>query len=506
MKPERGEDRQMFNWRQLDGLYSAAQTRALDAHAIEGLGIPGGILMSRAAVAALATLLERWPAPGCLQVLCGSGNNGGDGYLLAEQAHKRGIAVQVWQLAAPERLQGDAARAWTQARDAGVPMAPWHSTCLRPEGVLVDAMLGTGLGGEVRPPVAEAIAACNQSGLPVVALDIPSGLCADTGRVLGTAVRADLTVTFIGFKRGLFTLDGPDCCGVLMLSDLALPVETFPTPPDVWRRLDLDLLLAALPRRPRAAHKGHCGSVLVVGGDHGMGGAALLAAEAALRSGAGLVRVATREAHLPALLARRPEAMGRAVRNGADLAPLLASSDVVVVGPGLGQDAWGQQLLQAVLGAGLPTVLDADALNLLAVYPEWSGRHQGLRVITPHPGEAARLLGSSTGALQGDRFAGALALQRQTGGVVLLKGNGSLITDGDTCLLSDYGNPGMASGGMGDVLAGLLGGLLAQGLPALYATALAAGLHGAAADEAAPEGLHGLLAADLMPIVRRRLG
>lgn len=496
----------MFDWRELEALYSAEETRALDARATDELGIPGGILMSRAASAALSALLERWPQTGLLQVLCGSGNNGGDGYLLAEQAHKRGLPVQVWQLAEPARLKGDAARAHEQARDAGVPMAPWRSGCLQPRGVLVDGMLGTGLGGEVRAPTAQAIAECNQSGLPLLALDIPSGLCADTGRILGDAVRADLTVTFIAFKRGLFTLSGPECCGALILNDLAVPPETFAGEPGPWRRLSLETLLAAWPARLPSAHKGHFGTVLVIGGDHGMGGAALMAAEAALRSGAGLVRVATREAHLPGLLARRPEAMGLAVRNGADLAPLLEAADAVVVGPGLGQGPWGQQLLQAALAANLPTVLDADALNLLASRADWMRAHDAGHILTPHPGEAARLLGASTASLQADRFAAVASLQRHWGGVALLKGNGSVLTDGETGLLSDYGNPGMASGGMGDVLSGLLGGLLAQGLSPLEAAGLGVALHGAAADQAAAGGQRGLLASDLMLPLRRYLG
>lgn len=496
----------MFDWRQLEALYSAEQTRALDARAIRELGIPGAILMSRAATAALSALLERWPQPGCLQVLCGSGNNGGDGYLLAEQAYKRGLSVAVWQLADPARLRGDAAAAWEQARGAGVPMAAWQLGCLRTDGVLVDGMLGTGLGGEVRGPVAQAIRECNQSGLPILALDIPSGLCADTGRILGDALRADLTVTFIGFKRGLFTLDGPACRGALLLNDLALPEEAFAAVPRPWRRLSLEALLAAWPPRSPSDHKGRFGTVLVVGGDHGMGGAALLAAESALRSGAGLVRVATREAHLPGLLARRPEAMGQAVRNGADLEPLLQAADVVVAGPGLGQGSWGQQLLQAVLAANRPVVLDADALNLLVAHPAWLQGHSAPRVLTPHPGEAARLLSLSTAAVQVDRFAAVEALQQRWGGVAVLKGNGSLITDGQTGVLSDYGNPGMASGGMGDVLAGLVGGLLAQGLPPLQAAALAVAAHGAAGDQAAAEGQRGLLAADLMAPLRGYLG
>jgi len=495
-----------FTWAEHEALYSAAETRALDNWAIGHGGISGALLMSRAAAATLQQLLLRWPEPGLLQVLCGTGNNGGDGYLIADQARRRGIAVQILQVGDPARIGGDALRAREQALANGVQVLPFTAACLAESGVLVDAMLGTGLGGEVRAPFAAAIDACNRDHRPVVAVDIPSGLCSDTGRILGRAVQAELTVTFIGYKRGLFTLDGPDCCGALEFSDLALPLEAYRAVAPGWRRLNLGEMLTQWPRRPARAHKGSFGSVLVIGGDAGMPGAVALAAEAALRSGAGLVRVATQPEHLPAIVARTPEAMVFGVRSGRDLLPLLAAADVLVVGPGLGRSSWSQQLLQAVASTDLPCVLDADGLNLLAegrVLPRQRRDHW---LYTPHPGEAARMLGVTTAAVQEDRFAAAAQLQEQYGGAVVLKGNGSLIVGGDQRLLSDYGNPGMASGGMGDVLSGIVGGLLAQGLESGAAAALGVCLHGAAADAAAQDGQRGLLASDLMAPLRRLLG
>jgi len=498
--------RQGFNGSEHEGLYSASETRALDRWAIERAGIDGAVLMSRAAAAALHQLLLRWPRPALLQVLCGTGNNGGDGYLLADQARRRDIPVQVLQVGDPAKIRGDALRAREQALANGVPVAPFAGNALQGVGVLVDALLGTGLGGDVREPFASAIDALNSADQPVVALDIPSGLCADTGRMLGTAVRADLTVTFIARKRGLFTLHGPDCSGQLEYADLAVPAEAQQSVAPAWHRLDLQRLLAAWPQRPAASHKGDYGTVLVIGGDYGFPGAVALAAEAALRCGAGLVRVATRTEHLSAIVARTPEAMVSAVRSGQELRPLLAGADVIVLGPGLGRSSWSGQLLQVALESTQPAVVDADALNLLAELPWESAVLRENRVYTPHPGEGARLLGSSTAAVQCDRFAAAGALQARLGGVVLLKGNGSLIVDGQQQLLADYGNPGMASGGMGDVLSGVIGALLAQGLSPLMGTALAACAHGAAADMAASAGQRGLLASDLMLPLRKLLG
>lgn len=487
-------------------LYTAAQTRALDHCAIHDHKIPGITLMSRAAEAALGCLLEVWPEPACLQILCGTGNNGGDGFLIADMGHKRGIPVTISQVGDPGKIVGDALLARQQALANGVKIVTFGEVSLVGEGVIVDALLGTGLGGDVRGDYVPAIDAINTCGAPVLAVDIPSGLCSDTGRVLGLAVHADLTVTFIGLKRGLFTLQAPDYTGALQFSDLAVPPEVYSACPANCSRLELESLLARLPARPATAHKGLYGTVLVAGGDYGFAGAAALAGEAALRCGAGLVQVATRPEHVAALVARMPEAMPRGISAPHDFTPMLEAANVLVVGPGLGQSPWAVELLQLALISGKPLVLDADGLNLLASGILGDIGSADNRVLTPHPGEAARLLSWSTAQVQADRFAAVCALQARYGGVVLLKGNGTLITDGESLLLSDYGNPGMASGGMGDVLSGVIGALLAQHLPPLDAVALAVCLHGAAADAAAAEGQRGLVASDLMPHMRLLLG
>ncbi|CAA0090636.1 Bifunctional NAD(P)H-hydrate repair enzyme Nnr [Halioglobus japonicus] len=486
-------------------LYTAAQTRALDHCAIHDYEIPGITLMSRAAEAAFRCLLEVWPEPECVTVLCGTGNNGGDGFLIADMAHKRGIAVTVIQLGEPEKIVGDALLARQQALANGVTIIPFGEAQLVPEGVIVDALLGTGLGGDVRGDYVPAIDAINSCGAPVLAVDIPSGLCSDTGRVLGLAVHAELTVTFIGLKRGLFTLQAPDYTGAVHFCDLAVPADVYSAVPSNCSRLELEPLLERLPARPATAHKGFYGTVLVVGGDYGLAGAAVLAAEAALRCGAGLVQVATRPEHVAALVARVPEAMPRGIRTVDDFMPMLANADVLVVGPGLGQSPWSIELAQQALASGKPLVLDADGLNLLA-----SGALGGIvaaenRVFTPHPGEAARLLSCATAEVQKDRFAAVSALQARYGGVFVLKGNGTLISDKQSILLSDYGNPGMASGGMGDVLSGVIGALLAQHLQPLESAALGVCLHGAAADIAAEDGQRGLVASDLIAPMRALL-
>ncbi|MCZ6831676.1 MAG: NAD(P)H-hydrate dehydratase [Gammaproteobacteria bacterium] len=487
-------------------LYTAAQTRELDRIAIEEHGISGIRLMTRAGRAAFAELLARWPDPACLHIFCGTGNNGGDGFILAELAADRGIPVIVYQLGEVGRIAGDALEARVGALAVGVHMVAADEARVLDEGVIVDAMLGTGLSGEVRPAYAAAIAQINASSLPVLALDIPSGLCSDTGRELGAVVKADCTMTFIAYKQGLLTGVAPDCCGVISFSDLEVPAVCFDAVVAGACSLQLQECLENLSPLPRHAHKGLLGSALIVGGDHGMGGACLMAAEAAARCGAGLVTVATRAEHLPGIIARRPEVMARAVDSAQGLSKLLGRVSVVVCGPGLGQSPWSEQLLHAAVAGQQALVLDADALNLLAGSRVLTEPRRDNWVLTPHPGEAARLLGSSTADVQADRYAAVRELQQRYGGVAVLKGAGSLICAGGQVFVSSYGNPGMASGGMGDVLSGVIAALLAQGLAPIDAACLGVCLHGRAADLAAGNAQRGLLATDLMPKLRQLLG
>ncbi|QJD58981.1 NAD(P)H-hydrate dehydratase [Pseudomonas sp. gcc21] len=484
------------------GICTAAQTRELDARIIAA-GTPGFELMQRAAEAVWQTLSVRWAAVGQLSVLAGSGNNAGDGYLVARLAHNAGWQVRVLAVKPPERLQGDAAKAWQTALAAGVEVLAWSASA-HLKGVVVDAMLGTGVRGDVSEPYKSVIEAVNASGLPVVAVDVPSGLDPDRGVVLGHAIRANLTVTFIAPKLGLFTAQGPDQAGDIAFAQLEEVPGASVRP--VAERLVLERLASSLPRRVRAAHKGMFGHVLVIGGDLGMGGAIMLAAETALRSGAGRVSVATRSAHIAPLLARCPEVMAHAVDSPEALSPLLKKATTLVVGPGLGRSEWGWGLLDQALASGLSRVFDADALNEIAV------RHRdGLllgdqTVITPHPAEAGRLLGCSTAEVQADRLRAVTMLADRFGCAVILKGVGSLVA-GPACFaapvgLCTHGNPGMAVAGMGDVLSGLVGALLAQqvepGSAARYATLI----HAQAGDCAAVSGESGILASDLIGPIR----
>ncbi|RON30860.1 NAD(P)H-hydrate dehydratase [Pseudomonas brassicacearum] len=482
-----------------DALYSAAQVRALDASLIAA-GTPGFELMQRAARATWRALVRHWPSANELSVVAGHGNNAGDGYLVAVLARRAGWHVRVLAVGDPQRLQGDAALAHAEAVSEGVAIQAWGAQSeLR--GVVLDALLGTGLTGEVRAPYAGAIAAINGSGLPVAAVDIPSGLCADTGRILGAAVRADLTVTFIGLKLGLFTGDAADVVGALVFNDLQASPESFNGIAISARHLTASSL-PRLPGRAPTSHKGRYGHVLLIGGDRGFGGAILLSAQSALRSGAGMVSVATRSEHVPAALARIPEAMVLGTSSANQLMGLLQKVSVLVVGPGLGQASWGRSLLSAAANAPLPQVWDADALNLLAA------EHVSLPkdcVITPHPGEAARLLGMSTAQVQADRPAAAHALSKKYTAVVILKGAGSLIASPDGRLaVCHQGHPAMATAGLGDVLAGLVGALLAQGMEAFDAACLAVWLHANAGAQEGKSG-RGLAASDLIPAIRQLL-
>ncbi len=488
-------------------LYDASGARELDRVAIQEHGIAGFELMSRAGLAAFALLRERWPNAKSVCVVCGGGNNGGDGYIIATLARQAAMQVQILQVGDVDSVRGDARLALHQAQDQGVAMAGFAPEKLLGD-VIVDALLGTGLKGAVRTEQAAVINAINHALLPVLAVDIPSGLSADTGAVLGAAVRADATISFIGMKQGLLTGAAPDHAGTLYFASLEVPASVYAQVPCHAFQMQHSHIQTWLPPRPRSAHKGHHGHVLVVGGDHGMGGAVAMAAEAAGRVGAGLVTVVTRPEHVAPVLVRRPECM---VLCSEDLTDPLQKASVVVIGPGLGQRSWGQDLLRQVLQSKLPLVLDADALNLVARWhqEEDAISSHGNWILTPHPGEAARLLSGTsactTNQIGQNRFDSVQRLQQQYAATVVLKGAGTLIAGPDGNIwVSGTGNPGMGTGGMGDVLSGVIGGLLAQGLTPTQAAAAGAWIHGKAADTAVDQaGERGLLATDLMPALRQ---
>jgi NAD(P)H-hydrate epimerase len=479
-------------------LYRAQQVRELDRMAIEDLGIPGSTLMARAGKAAFELLRERWPRAHRITVVCGLGNNAGDGFVLAHLACESGLDARVMQLGDAAGVRGDALASLTAFIESGGISSGFAQEALNTADVLVDALLGTGLDREVSGEWKVAIEAMNASGIPILALDIPSGLAANSGHVLGAVIRAEATISFVGLKQGMFTGRAPDHCGAIFLDDLGVPSELFSSMSGSAMRINLDNLPVLKPRS-RTAHKGTNGHVLVIGGDYGMGGAVRMAGEAATRVGAGLVTIATRPEHVPGIYAARPELLCHGIENAGQMALLIEGANVIAVGPGLGRATWATELFTLVLDTHLPLVVDADALNLLAQEPV----RRANWILTPHPGEAARLLGSSIAEVEADRFGAITALHKRYGGTIVLKGAGTLIWSGAGPIsVCDRGNPGMASGGMGDVLTGVIAGLLAQGLELEAAACLGVCLHAAAGDRAAQEGERGMLASDLLPHLR----
>ena len=484
-----------------EAVYSTQQVRDIDQRAIRECDIPGIELMSRAGKSAFAEIARSNPVARCVRIYCGSGNNAGDGYVVAAAAQQDGWDVEVVAVGDPAGLSGDAAAAFARAETAGVAIrAP--ADRLRDCDVIVDALLGTGLTRPVAGAFAEAVDAINRSAAQVVALDMPTGINSDTGQILGDAVRADLTVTFVGLKPGLFLGQAPDFTGTVRFDGLGIPPLAYQGLDPVMHTLPAGRLKVEFPKRSRMSHKGLNGKVLLIGGAPGMGGAIRLAGEAALRAGAGRVQIATHADSVATVMSGRPELMCRAVDAAEALPALLDGADAVVVGPGLGRGPWSTTLYSAVVDfavkTGRPLVLDADALNLLAGSP-WVPCDA---LLTPHPAEAGRLLGISTAAVQADRLAAVRALAEKYMASVVLKGACSLVLDQRDCYVCDRGNPGMATAGMGDVLAGVCGALAAGRRRIAGVAPTAVLLHAMAGDLAAQSGQRGTVAGDLMLPIR----
>lgn len=481
-------------------LYSAAQMRLLDQAAVRALELGPGKLMERAGAAALNALRLRWPRARRIVVVCGPGNNGGDGFVVARQAREAGLSVRVLL---PEDItpHGDAALAWDAVRASGITIEGLERAALAQADVVVDAIFGTGL---TRPPGGAwraAIHAINVAHRSVFALDIPSGINSDTGAMWESAVDAAFTLTFIGLKPGLFTGAGVDRAGYVAFDDLGVPDEVVGTVAATARRITEDNLRGTLPPRLRSAHKGDAGYVAAIGGNIGMAGAVRMAGEAAYRSGAGLVRLGTHPRHANCISPDCPELIVDALDNPAAVAALLARVDAVALGPGLGRDAWAHDIWSAAIDTAPLPVVDADALNLLAAAP----RRRDDWILTPHPAEAGRLLGVPTSAVQSDRAGAARAIAQKYGGVCVLKGAGTVVSEAEGSFwLCDRGDPAMASGGMGDVLTGIIAGLRAQGMAACDAARAAVWVHARAGEEGAEAGI-GLLATDLLSHLRKHL-
>jgi len=503
---------------------SGEQMRSIENRVFDRYGLSSSIVMELAgrqvAVVAQRMLQEH---PGPTVVVCGKGNNGGDGLVAARWLRHWGYNVSAVVWSSFDDLPGDASTALHAARMAGVPilMPAQAHDALQNASLVIDAVLGTGTNGSARGQAAEAIKLINAARRPVLAVDMPSGIATDTGRVEGPAVRADVTVTFGLPKLGLFQFPGADLAGKVIVVDIGLAHGAVEAEDITVQLSRVAMLRDWLPGYSRDAHKGTRGRVLVAAGSRGMTGAAALAGEAALRVGAGLVTVASPEHSQPVVAAIRPEFMTLAIPESAEGGFALAAADLflrrsakadaLAVGPGLGVDGETQQFARAVVaGATAPLVLDADAIKAFAGRPELLADAPVPLVLTPHPGEMAHLLGLSVEAVQDDRFAAVRRAADVTKAVVLLKGAFTLIAEpGGHVYINPTGNRALGTGGSGDVLTGIIAGLLAQGLGAPEAATVGAYLHGMAGDRLAERlGYDGILAADLaaeLPSVQRDL-
>lgn len=492
-------------------LFTRAQMRRLDQLAISHYGVSAYQLMCRAGEAIFSRLLTTTPSIERVVCFCGGGNNGGDGWVVARLCHNEGIETTVFSSVDPETLTGAAREAFDGYLSAGGHWTPFDPEKIEQADCLIDALFGTGLDRAISGESKRWIEMINASGKRVISADIPSGIDVDTGSVWGVGVRATETVTFIADKRGIHTGAAVDYTGALFVDSLGVDVAQLlqlePSLSDpMVSCLEISELATLLPRRARSMHKGEAGRVLVVGGASGYIGAAILAGKAALRAGAGLVTVATDPCSVSAITAHSPELMVHPVQQALALDPLIASTDLLLIGMGLGQSEWAEALLTTAIISEKPLILDADALNLLAVDQKLREQllaRQKSTLLTPHPGEAARLLNCTIAEVEKDRFSAAQQLSEKYGAIVVLKGAGTIVVDAShRKWLCQQGNPGMATAGMGDLLAGVISALFAQGLKMDDAARVGVLVHALAGDAAAEKAPRGLIATDLLPFIR----
>lgn len=489
-------------------LYSCSQIKAIEQKYAKIIGGSTYPLMEKAGETAFHHLKQIWPHARKVIVVAGKGNNAGDGFIIAKLATETRMKVHLCCIAEPSELSGDAARAYQSVPHRAVERIGLEDINFSDYDVIVDAILGTGIRGQLADAYLLAVERINSNRTPVLSIDIPTGVEADTGFVYSEAIKANFTITFVAQKKGIYTGDAPNYRGRVSLSTLDIPSrlfnsETFHLFSQNWHSLNHKL-------RPRnmASHKGHFGHTIIIGGYDGMSGAAVLAATSAAKSGSGRISGWVGERCAQALIQRTPEVMAQAIELS-QISKIISNTELVgktyVIGPGLGRTDWSAKWLESIsnnedIRQSLQ-VWDADALFGLASFEESHiNRFNSNRILTPHPGEAARLLNTTTAEIAKDRYAAALEIASRYGGVCILKGAGTIISDGAGFqVVCPVGNPGMASGGMGDVLAGLVGGLLAQKFSLMDAATLAVSIHGEAADRAAGPRNHyrGLLASDL---------
>ncbi|WP_206483123.1 NAD(P)H-hydrate dehydratase [Thalassotalea sp. G2M2-11] len=494
--------------------YSATQVLKNEARIANKMSIAMTKLMEMAGAAVFDYLQLTYPNTDKLLVLCGKGNNGGDGFVIARLAQAHGMAVTVYLCCQPTELKGDAKIAFEHLLASQVTLIYQNERTLSAGflsdeqfHLVVDAVFGIGFKGALPKEIAQLVEVVNDSYLPVVSVDVPSGLNASTGYVENTAITAKATVTFIAAKQGLFTGQAANYCGHLYFASLTL-AESFEhtISSNVYIQSCCSQGRAKLPSNPKrqpASHKGNVGQLLTIGGGQGMPGAIRLASEAALRAGASLVTVCCHGDNVSMVANGRPELMLLAADQQALTdSHFYQKAKWLLCGPGLGQSDWAQGLFDCVLSSCKPCVLDADALSLLAKQPSYRQDW----VLTPHPGEAAKLLACSIADVEQNRFAAVQQITEKYGGICVLKGAGTLIGDGHDVWINTSGNSGMASGGMGDVLSGIIAALAMQMSSTIDAVRLAVYIHGAAADRLAMQsGKIGMLASDLLPQIQHLL-
>jgi hydroxyethylthiazole kinase-like uncharacterized protein yjeF len=477
-------------------LYTRDEMRAVDRAASERYGIPSLSLMENAGARATDFLLARYADRlGHVVIVGGEGQNGGDGWVVARQLHARGIRAHCVLIGSPDRIRGDARVNFDALARLGIAVGA--NLDLQGATLIVDALFGTGLARKLEGAHAEGVARINDSVVAVCALDLPSGIDADSGQVLGSAIRADSTVTFAGYKRGLLQFPGVEHAGELHVASIGAPV-----PDSDVALIEAHDVAALLPRSRRDAHKGSRGHVLIIAGSKGKTGAALLSSYGALRGGAGLVTIAADRETQPVLEQKVLEVMTAAFDDAASILALVEGKGAAVLGPGFGLDDDRKRLArQLAVELPVPCVLDADALTALGDDVEQLREARAPRILTPHPGEASRLLGRATTAVQADRYGAVRELAERSGHVVVLKGAQTVIgSPGGAIRVCRAGTPALGVAGTGDVLAGVIGSL-SVGLPAFASAWASVQLHALAGELAAvsDRGLFAHQVADAIP-------
>lgn len=503
--------------------YKTDSVKILDSIAINNFGLSGFTLMSRAGLFAFETIQKKWPSLKSICVFCGIGNNGGDGFVLAKLAKKNGYNVSVIICGEEQEIKNDAKIAYDECKKYNVLIQRWPLSSheeskqiqekkinsivnLYDFEIIVDALFGTGLNKELDEYWTYIINYLNKYTLAKkVAIDIPSGLNANTGIIMKAAFCADLSITFVGLKQGLFSGKARDYCGEIVFNNLQIPYQVYNEVEPSGYLLNLKKLKSkAFSNISNCAHKGDFGHVLIIGGNYGMLGACIMAAKAALRTGAGLVTVATKDEHSALLPLNTPEIMSIGINDINKIKILIEKASVILIGPGLGQDNWSQEIFSYVLNLQKPLIIDADAINLLAKMN--NNYINNNCILTPHPKEASRLLNISTNEIENNRFESVEKLFEKYKANIVLKGAGTIVFGEDKkYYITHSGNYGMATAGMGDVLSGVIAGCVARGVSLLESSKIGVCVHALASDFESAKGKKGMMATDLLLWIRKLL-